>query len=63
MLKKVFLAGAVTLLLAGAAATTQPTPAQACHTGCWKASKAKYAGHLMARLSYWKACRKAHKKH
>jgi hypothetical protein len=68
MLKKVFLAGAVTLLLAGAAATAQPTPAQACHSGCWKAAKAKYSHDWKARRHYrhwcrahWKAYKKAHK--
>jgi hypothetical protein len=68
MLKKVFLASAVTLLLAGVSLTAQPTPAQACHSGCWKAAKAKYSHDWKARMHYRKACRhhyramkKAHK--
>lgn len=59
MLKKVFFAAAVSLLAAGVTMTAAPEPAQACHSGCFKKAKAKYAGDHKARKAYRKAC-KAH---
>lgn len=61
MLKKVFLATAATLLLAGATMTVQATPAQACKSGCWKAAKAKYPGSLKQRWAYKKWCKKRYR--
>ncbi len=60
MLKKVFLAAAATLLLAGATMTVQSTPAQA-KSGCWKAAKAKYPGSFKARWTYRRDCRKRYR--
>lgn len=61
MLKKVFLAAAATLLLAGATMTVQSSPAQALKNGCWQAAKAKYPESFKARSTYRKACRKRHR--
>jgi hypothetical protein len=70
MLKKVFLAAAASLVLAGATMTMSPTPAMACHSGCHKAAKAMYPHDRKARHAYFKHCKahykvwkKAHKKH
>jgi hypothetical protein len=69
MLKKVFLAAAASLILAGATMTTAPAPAQA-FSGCHKAAKAMYPHDRKARRAHEKACKakhnaykKAHKKH
>ena len=48
MLKKVFLAAAATLLLAGATMTVQSAPVEA-KSGYWKAAQAKYPGSFKAR--------------
>ena len=61
MLKKVFLAAAATLLLAGATMTVQSTPAQALKNGCWQAAKAKYPGSFKARWTYRRDCRKRYR--
>jgi len=69
MLKKVFLAAAASLILAGATMTMAPIPAQA-GSGCHKAAKAEYPDDRKARKAYRKDCKahhkaykKAHKKH
>ena len=59
MLKKVFLAAAATLILAGATMTAAPTEVLAAKSGCFKKAKAKYGLHLLKRHAYKKAC-KAH---
>jgi hypothetical protein len=70
MLKKVFLAAAASLVLAGATMTMSPAPAMACHSGCHKAAKAMFPHDKAARHAYKKHCKakykawkKAHKKH
>jgi hypothetical protein len=70
MLKKVFLAAAASLILAGATVTVSPAPAFACHSGCHKTAKAMYPKDRKARHAYVKHCKakykawkKAHKKH
>jgi len=69
MLKKVFLAAAASLVLAGATMTMSPAPAMAC-SGCHKAAKAAYPTDKVKRHDYFKHCKahhkawkKAHKKH
>ena len=69
MLKKVFLASAVSLLLAGVTMTAAPTEVYAGKSHCLKKAKAKYADDRKARRAYKKAChahykalKKAHKK-
>lgn len=69
MLKKVFLAAMVSVIMAGAAVSVAPQPAMACKSGCWKAAKAKYPHDWKARHAFRKDCRahykawkKAHKK-
>lgn len=69
MLKKVFLAAAASLVLAGATMTISPAPAMAC-SGCHKAAKAMYPTDKVKRHIYFKHCKavhkawkKAHKKH
>jgi hypothetical protein len=69
MLKKVFLAAAASLILAGATMTAAPAPAQA-FSGCHKAAKAMYPDDRKARRAYEKDCKakhkaykKAHRKH
>ena len=59
MLKKVFLAAAAAVILAGATVTMAPAPAQAGQCGCHKAAKAQYPHDRKARKAYKKAC-KAH---
>jgi hypothetical protein len=61
MLKKVFLAAALSVALVGTTLTVAPTEVLAKKTGCYKAAKAKYGMHLLKRHSYKKAC-KAHYK-
>ena len=62
MLKKVFLASAVSLLLAGVTLTAAPSESLAGKSHCWKAAKAKYGHHhWKARHAYKKACKKAWK--
>jgi len=61
MLKKVFFAAAMSLVMAGAMMTAAPAPAQAFKSGCMKAAKAKYPDDRKARKAYKKAC-KAHYK-
>jgi hypothetical protein len=69
MLKKVFLAGAAVLLLAGVTVSVSPTDVFAGRTHCFEKAKAKYGHHWKARHAYRKAChahhrawKKAHKK-
>jgi hypothetical protein len=69
MLKKVFLAAAASLVIAGATMTMSAAPAMACG-GCHKAAKAAYPHDRKARHAYKKHCKevhkaykKAHKKH
>jgi len=49
MLKKVFLAASLSLVLAGATMTVAPTEVLAGKTGCFKKAKAKYGLHLIKR--------------
>ncbi len=70
MLKKVFLAGAMALVLTGATVTAAPTEAFASKSGCFEKAKAKYGHDWKARHAYREAChkryhawRKAHRKH
>jgi hypothetical protein len=58
MLKKVFLAVAVSFVMAGATMIAVPPPVEAGH-GCYKRAQAKYAGHWKERRAYRKDC-KAH---
>jgi hypothetical protein len=67
MWKKTFLACAVTGLLASAAISIQPTPADASRSGCREAAKAKFPGDSKGRSAYrhycrsqWKAYKAAH---
>ena len=59
MLKKVFLASAVLLLLAGVTLTAVPSESLASKSHCWKAAKDKYGLKLLKRHSW--ACKKAWK--
>ena len=61
MLKKVFLASAVSLLLAGVTLTAAPSESLASKSHCWKAAKDKYGLKLLKRHSYRKACKKSWK--
>jgi hypothetical protein len=63
MLKKVFLASAVSLLMIGVALTAAPTESFAGKKShCWKQAKAKYGHHHWKdRHAYRKACHKAWK--
>jgi predicted metal-dependent phosphoesterase TrpH len=61
MLKKLFLAGAAALILAGATVTLAPAPVQAGHSGCLKAAKAKYPGDWKVRQAYRKECKAQYK--
>ncbi|MGD9500962.1 MAG: hypothetical protein AB7V40_00560 [Methyloceanibacter sp.] len=62
MLKKVFLASAMSLLVAGVTLTAAPSESFACKSHCFKKAKAKYGhGHFKDRHAYRKACHKAHK--
>jgi hypothetical protein len=60
MLKKVFLAAAASLILAGATMAA-PVAAQAGRSDCHKVAKMKYPDDRKARHAYKKAC-KAHYK-
>ena len=57
MWKKVLLASAVTGLLAGAALPIHSTPAQAAHSGCRKAAKAKFPQDRKARRQWRHWCK------
>ncbi len=61
MLKKVFLAAALTIALVGTTMIVTPTEVLAAKTGCFKKAKSKYGMHLIKRHSYKKSC-KAHYK-
>jgi len=61
MLKKVFLASAMSLLLVGVAVVAAPSESYASKSHCWKMAKEKYGLKLMKRHSYRKSCRKAWK--
>ena len=62
MLKKVFLAAALSVAMIGVSMTAAPTEAYACKSGCFKKAKAKYGqGHFKERHAYRKACHKRHK--
>ncbi|HET9273080.1 MAG TPA: hypothetical protein VFO09_02295 [Methyloceanibacter sp.] len=61
MLKKVFLAAALSVAIVGVSMTATPTEVLAGKTGCFKKAKAKYGMHLIKRHAYKKAC-KAHYK-
>ncbi len=60
MLKKVFLAAAAVVILAGATMTLSPAPAQAGHV-CHQKGMSK--AHHKACKAHHKAYKKAHKKH
>jgi hypothetical protein len=69
MLKKVFLAAALTLGVVGMSVSAAPAPALAGHS-CHKEAKAMYPHDRKARKAFRKAChahhkawKKAHKKH
>jgi len=59
MLKKVFLAAALSVAVVGLTATAAPTEAYACKSGCWKKAKAMYPHDWKARHAYKKACKRA----
>ena len=62
MLKKVFLASAMSLLLAGVMLTAAPTEGNASKSHCLKMAKDKYGHHHWKhRHSYKRACHKAWK--
>ena len=61
MVKKVFLASAMVLLLAGVAVVAAPSESHASKSHCWKMAKEKYGMKLMKRHSYRKSCKKAWK--
>ena len=61
MLKKVFFAAALSLVMAGATMTVAPAEVLAEKTGCFKKAKAKYGLHLIKRHGYRKACRAHYK--
>ena len=61
MLKKVFLAAAVSLLLVGVTLTAAPTEVYAGKGQCLKKAKAKDADDRKARRAYRKACHAHHK--
>jgi hypothetical protein len=61
MLKKVFLASAVSLLLAGVTLTPAPSESFASKSHCFKAAKDKYGLKLLKRHAYKRACKKAWK--
>ena len=61
MLKKVFLASAVSLLLAGVTLTAAPSESFASQSHCFKAAKDKYGLKLLKRHAYKRACKKAWK--
>lgn len=61
MLKKVFLAGGLALVMAGATMTAAPAPAAACHSGCFKKAKALYPHDMKKRHAFRKACKKHYK--
>ncbi|HET9272757.1 MAG TPA: hypothetical protein VFO09_00635 [Methyloceanibacter sp.] len=61
MLKKVFLAAAVSLLLVGVTLTAAPTEVYAGKGHCVKKAKARYADDRKARRAYRKACHAHHK--
>jgi hypothetical protein len=63
MLKKVFLAAAVSVAVVGASMTAAPTEAYACKSGCFKKAKAKYGHEFKKRHAYKKACKAAYKGH
>lgn len=62
MLKKVFLAAALSVAMVGVSMTAAPTEAQAGKSGCYKQAKAKYGMHLLKRHAYKKECRRAYRK-
>ncbi len=70
MLKKVFLAAAASLILAGATVTVSPAPALACIAAATRPRRPCIPTDRKARHAYVKACKakykawkKAHKKH
>jgi hypothetical protein len=65
MLKKVFLASAATLFLAGLTLTAAPSEGLAGKSHCFKMAKEKYGGlkNMKERRAYRKACKKAWKAH
>jgi len=63
MLKKVFLAAALSVAMFGVSVTAAPTEAYACKNGCWKKAKAMYPHNWKARHAYKKACKRAWRAH
>jgi hypothetical protein len=65
MLKRLFLAAALTSLVAGASTAVNVDPAEARPgSGCREAAKAKFSGELKSRVAYKRECKahwKAHK--
>jgi hypothetical protein len=56
MWKKVLIASAVTGLLAGAAITIQPTPAEASRAQCREVARAKFPADWKARRDFKRYC-------
>ena len=63
MLKRLFLAAAVTGLVAGASIPVTIDSAMAGKSGCREAAKAKFPGDWKARHAYKKECKAAWKAH
>jgi hypothetical protein len=61
MLKKVFLAAALSMAVVGVSMIAAPTEVLAGKTGCFKKAKAKYGLHLIKRHAYRKECRAHYK--
>jgi peptidoglycan hydrolase CwlO-like protein len=61
MLKKVFFAVALSLVMVGTTITVAPTEVLAGKTGCFKKANAKYGLHLIKRHAYKKACKALYK--
>ena len=61
MLKKVFLASAVSLLVAGVSLTAAPSESYAGKSHCFKQAKQKYGLKLLKRHAFKKECKKAWK--
>lgn len=61
MVKKVFLAAALSVAVIGVSVMAAPTEVLAGKTGCYKKAKAKYGLHLIKRHAYRKECRAHYK--
>jgi hypothetical protein len=61
MLKKMILASAVSMILAGAMVTVAPAPAEAGVFKCREMAKEKFPDDRKARKAYKKSCKAEHK--